>query len=126
MSKHHQEYGLTQVRLADEVLLWVQQVDAEIGSSVRMQVRANDVSIALDKPTASSIRNILPARIVAIEHQQPSKKSVSLKLELAPKCYLWAVVTEWAYAELALEVGISVFAQIKGVSVSQRDVILTH
>ncbi|ENM5733129.1 molybdenum ABC transporter ATP-binding protein ModC [Vibrio mimicus] len=126
VSKHHQEYGLTQVRLADEVLLWVQQVDAEIGSSVRMQVRANDVSIALDKPTASSIRNILPARIVAIEHQQPSKKSVSLKLELAPECYLWAVVTEWAYAELVLEVGISVFAQIKGVSVSQRDVILTH
>ncbi|QAV06394.1 molybdenum ABC transporter ATP-binding protein [Vibrio cholerae] len=33
---------------------------------------------------------------------------------------------EWAHAELALEVGMSVFAQIKGVSVAQRDVILTH
>ncbi|PAR93370.1 molybdenum ABC transporter ATP-binding protein [Vibrio cholerae] len=126
VAKHHQTYGLTQVRLAEDVWLWVQQVEADVGSSVRMQVRANDVSIALDKPTASSIRNILPARIVAIEHQQPSKKSVSLKLELAPHCYLWAVVTEWANAELALEVGMPVFAQIKGVSVAQRDVILTH
>ncbi|QAV06393.1 Molybdenum transport ATP-binding protein ModC [Vibrio cholerae] len=34
----------------------MQQVEADVGSSVRMQVRANDVSIALDKPTASSIR----------------------------------------------------------------------
>lgn len=74
VAKHHQTYGLTQVRLAEDVWLWVQQVEADVGSSVRMQVRANDVSIALDKPTASSIRNILPARIVAIEHQQPSKK----------------------------------------------------
>ncbi|QIL86876.1 molybdenum ABC transporter ATP-binding protein ModC (plasmid) [Vibrio sp. HDW18] len=126
VTQQHPQYGLSQVCLAEGVELWVQQIEAQRGNRVRMQVRANDVSIALQKPIASSIRNILPAQIVAIEHQAPSKKSVSLKLELAAGCYLWAVVTEWAYAELALDVGMPVFAQIKGVSVSQRDVVLTH
>ncbi|WP_394353555.1 molybdenum ABC transporter ATP-binding protein ModC [Vibrio aestuarianus] len=124
----NQHYALTQVELADMVKLWVQHVEGEIGSSVRLQIRANDVSVTLDKPSRSSIRNILSAKVSQIEKQQQgaSKKSIAIQLELAEQCYLWATITEWALDELQLEIGTDVFVQIKGVSVSQRDIVFTH
>ncbi|MDF9400953.1 molybdenum ABC transporter ATP-binding protein ModC [Vibrio sp. 1180_3] len=126
--QQNQHYALTQVELADTVKLWVQHVEGEIGSSVRLQIRANDVSVTLDKPSRSSIRNILSAKVSQIEKQQQgaSKKSVAIQLELAEQCYLWATITEWALDELQLEIGTDVFVQIKGVSVSQRDIVFTH
>lgn len=126
--QQNQHYALTQVELADTVKLWVQHVEGEIGSSVRLQIRANDVSVTLDKPSRSSIRNILSAKVSQIEKQQQgaSKKSIAIQLELAEQCYLWATITEWALDELQLEIGTDVFVQIKGVSVSQRDIVFTH
>ncbi len=123
-----EQYALSGLELADGVMLWVQKVEAELDSKVRLQVRANDVSINLDKPERSSIRNVLHAEIQELETQNfgTHRQSVSVKLKLAPKCYLWATITAWAKDELGLEVGMKVYAQIKGVSVTQRDVALSH
>ncbi|MCG6373287.1 molybdenum ABC transporter ATP-binding protein ModC [Vibrio fluvialis] len=128
IAQHHPQFGLTQIMLAPQVGLWVQQVDGELNAPIRLQIRANDVSVTLDKPGKTSIRNILAARIANIEHHQQGehKKSIALKLELAPDCFLWATITEWALQDLALQPGMAVYAQIKGVSVSQRDVALSH
>lgn len=126
--QHNKDYALTQVSLADDVKLWVQYVEGEVGSALRLQIRANDVSVALDKPNRTSIRNILPAQICQIEKQPQGtdKQSVGIKLKLGEGCYLWATVTKWAADELQLDVGDSLYVQIKGVSVSQRDIVLTH
>lgn len=126
--QHQQQYALTQVELAPGVGLWVQQVAGESGTAIRLQIRANDVSMTLNDPGKTSIRNILPAKIVDIEHHQQgeSKKSIAVKLELAPTCYLWAVITEWALEDLKLEVNMPVYAQIKGVSVAQRDMVISQ
>lgn len=128
VAQHQPDYALTQVELAPGVGLWVQQVSGETGAAIRLQIRANDVSITLNQPGKTSIRNILPARIADIEfHQQGhSKKSIAVKLELAAGCYLWAVITGWALDDLGLEVGMAVYAQIKGVSVAQRDMVLSQ
>ncbi|WP_136487669.1 molybdenum ABC transporter ATP-binding protein ModC [Vibrio sp. H11] len=128
ISRHQSRYGLTQIELAKGVGLWVQQVSGEPGAAIRLQIRANDVSVTLNDPGKTSIRNILAATIADIEYHQQGedKKSIALKLELAPECYLWAVITEWALQDLQLEVGMSVYAQIKGVSVSQRDMVLSQ
>ncbi len=128
VSKHNNEYGLTQLRFREGLTFWVQKVNAEIGTAVRLQIRANDVSIALEKHQNTSIRNILPARIEAIEYQRNSddKKSVNLKLDLIGGCYLWATITRWALDDLKLCEGMQVYAQIKGVSVSQKDVAISH
>ncbi|NIY91808.1 molybdenum ABC transporter ATP-binding protein ModC [Vibrio diazotrophicus] len=128
VSQHNLEYGLTQLQFVQGLTFWVQQVDADVGSTVRLQIRANDVSIALNKNEQSSIRNILPARIASIEYQQygDNKKSVAVKLDLKQDCYLWATITKWALDDLKLQEGMEVFAQIKGVSVSQRDIAITH
>lgn len=128
IAQHHHQYALTKVQLADQVDLWVQGVDGEVGSPIRLQVRANDVSIALDKPERTSIRNILKARVSVIEAKNTAhnKQSVGIKLDVGANRQLWATITPWALDELALAVGQEVYVQIKGVSVTQRDIAFMH
>lgn len=128
ISAQNREFALTQVELAPEVTIWVQQTEGDAGTPVRLQIRSNDVSVSREKATRTSIRNILSAEIEAIEMQNAGeqRKSAGLKLKLADGCYLWATITEWALKDLALQTGDKVYAQIKAVSVSQRDIALTH
>ncbi|MEL7290933.1 MAG: molybdenum ABC transporter ATP-binding protein ModC [Pseudomonadota bacterium] len=123
---HNEAYALSQVELAPLVSLWVQKIDGEIGQSVRLQVRANDVSVALDSPKRTSIRNVLPGTIcdLALHTHGQDRQSIEVKIELAANCYLNATITAWARDELKLEKGMPVFAQIKGVSVTQRDMVV--
>ncbi|NLS13335.1 molybdenum ABC transporter ATP-binding protein ModC [Vibrio sp. SM6] len=120
----HEQYALTQVSLANSVSIWVQKLALEPKHPVRLQIRASDVSITRVRPEQTSIRNILPAIITQIERHgdDVNKESVSIQLQLGTECLLWATITPWALAELALKRGDEVFAQIKGVSVTQRDV----
>ncbi|NAX40664.1 molybdenum ABC transporter ATP-binding protein, partial [Vibrio sp. V26_P1S5P106] len=128
IAQHQTEYGLSCIMLADDVGIWVQQVDGELNAAIRLKIRATDVSVTLQKPQKTSIRNILPAKVRAIEHLQQgeNRKSVALQLALAENCFLWSTITEWALDDLQLSVGSSVYAQIKGVSVAQRDITLSH
>ena len=128
LAEHNDDYALSRLKLGKSSSLWVQKVSSDIGAAVRLQVRANDVSITLVQPQGSSIRNILPVTIKSVEtHQQGSnKQSVAVELELEPGCDLWATITLWALDELSLEIGQQVYAQIKGVSVAQRDIAVTH
>ena len=126
--EHNDDYALSKLALGATTSLWVQQVDNPIDASVRLQIRANDVSLSLEQPQSTSIRNILPAVIRRVETQQHghNKQSVAVELELEAGCYLWATITLWALDELSLTIGQRVFAQIKGVSVAQRDIAVTH
>ncbi len=128
VAENNHEYGLTRILLAPETPMWVQQVSADIGTHVRVQVRSNDVSICCDKPTKTSFRNVIPATIESIESYASGneRQSVSVKLQIAPQCYLWATITTWARDELELKKGMPVYAQIKGVSVTQRDIAIAH
>ncbi len=126
IAAHHANYALTRVKLAPNASLWVQKIEGEPGTPIRLQVRANDVSIALELPKATSIRNILPATVHSIEvlSSSDNKQSIGVSLKLDNECYLWATITPWALDDLELKVGDRVFAQVKGVSVTQRDIAL--
>ncbi|WP_104046541.1 molybdenum ABC transporter ATP-binding protein ModC [Vibrio jasicida] len=128
IATHHDKYALTCVKLAPKACLWVQKVDGEPNTSIRLQVRANDVSIALEKPVATSIRNVLSATVVSIEefNAGEDKQSITVSLKLDTYCHLWATITPWALDDLNLKVGDMVYAQVKGVSVTQRDISLAH
>lgn len=129
VTHHRLDYGLSYVSLSQDIGLWVQQIeDAVEGQRVRLQIRATDVSVTRQFPQATSIRNILPVRITRIEHLQQGegRKSVALQLTIGDDCWLWSTITEWALQELGLHVGMQVYAQIKGVSVTQRDIVVTH
>lgn len=128
IATHHDKYALTCVKLAPSACLWVQKVDGEPGTPIRLQVRANDVSIALEKPISTSIRNVLPATVASIEALSTGedKQSITVSLKLDEDCHLWATITPWALDDLNLKVGDEVYAQVKGVSVTQRDIALAH
>lgn len=126
IAEHHERYALTCISLAPNVFLWVQKIDGTPDTPIRLQVRANDVSITLEQPKATSIRNILPAIVDSLEafNAADDKQSINVSLKLDEKCYLWATITPWALDDLNLKVGSRVFAQIKGVSVTQKDMAL--
>ncbi|NOH81107.1 molybdenum ABC transporter ATP-binding protein ModC [Vibrio sp. RE86] len=126
--EHNTDYALSLVELDEGIRLWVQKIDGELGAPVRLQVRANDVSIMLDEPKRTSIRNILQGKITDIETQShgSDRQSVSVKVALSNSCLLSATITAWARDELDLQIGMSVYVQIKGVSVTQKDIVLSH
>ena len=115
---NHSRYALTQVMLSHDASLWVTQLPHQRGEWIRVRIFSNDVSIARHYPQASSIRNILAARIDKIHHAEDERVEVKLRIG---ETHLWANITAWAADELALKVGDQVFAQIKGVSVTKDD-----
>lgn len=128
IEKHHDKYALSKVALNSNVGLWVQPLEQDIGTKIRLQIRANDVSVTLNKPTSSSIRNIIPALVSDIKPVDSEKggHNVALQLDLGSHCFLQANITQWALDELELEPGMQVYAQIKGVSVAQKDMAMKH
>ncbi len=90
----------------------------DLGSSIRLRIRARDVAIALQKPEQISIRNIVPATYVGA-HGPDGATFVEVQLDVAGR-KLAARITRAALAELAPEPGSQVFALIKSVSFDRR------
>jgi len=86
------------------------------GSTIRLRIRASDVSVAKDRPTASSILNTLAARILAVE--TGSGPHVSLVLGGGP-VRLLSSITRKSWDTLGLRVGDEVFAQIKAMALAE-------
>ena len=81
---------------------------------IRVRVRANDVSLSLTEASDTSILNKLPAEVEAIEDDSPHSVLVRLRCGNEP---LLARITRRSLAELGVEAGDRVIAQIKSVSV---------
>ena len=94
--------------------LWVPGEKREQGSGLRLRVRATDISLCRARPEHSTILNILPARIEAIQDAQGPSTLVRLALG---NDKLLARVTRRSVRELELKEGDELFAQIKSVAV---------
>jgi molybdate transport system ATP-binding protein len=97
--------------------LLVPDVAALVGESVRMRVRARDVSLALSPPAGISILNVLPGRIVAID--SPRAGAVDVLLEIGA-VHLRSRITRRSALQLGLAPGTAVYAMVKGVSLDRR------
>lgn len=84
-----------------------------IGAEVRCRVLARDVSVALERPGATSILNVLPAHVADVLMEGPGVQLVRLDLGGA---IVVARVTARSAAVLGLRPGLAVWAQIKGVA----------
>lgn len=85
-----------------------------LGQQVRLRIMAQDVSLALQRPGASSILNILPVTIMAVE--QLSTHQCVVRLQLGDQVLL-ARLTRKSAHHLRLAPGTGVYAQIKSVAV---------
>ena len=60
--EHHPHYAMTALALGDQHL-WVNKIDTPIQSTLRIRIQASDVSLVLQPPLQTSIRNILRAKV---------------------------------------------------------------
>lgn len=106
-------WHLAQVRF-DGGLLWLRDNGLPAGTAVRLRVLARDVSITTQEPQQTSIQNLLPCVVQALNPDaHPSQVLVQLGCGTG---VLLARITARASAELALVPGMSVWAQVKSVA----------
>jgi molybdate transport system ATP-binding protein len=112
VSGHDEEYRLTRLAFAGgELLLARQPVSA--GSPVRLRLAARDVSLTLLRQSGTSILNILPATVDGISLSDEAQVTVRLMAGGVP---LLARVTRKSAADLGLQPGMEVFAQVKSIA----------
>ncbi|MEC5384239.1 molybdenum ABC transporter ATP-binding protein [Uliginosibacterium sp. H3] len=110
-------YGLSRVAFAGGGL-WVGGLSRAVGERVRARVLARDVSVAVEAPRASSILNVLDARVMEILDAGTDKVNLRLLLGSDERggAVLVSRITRRSRDLLALEVGQRVFAQVKSVA----------
>lgn len=111
---HEPEYHLTQVCFAGGVLSLPYQQSMGTGENLRLRIAARDVSLTLHHAEQTSILNVLPAKIVGMAHGEEGKTIVRLSLGGVP---VLSHITRKSTAVLDLQVGMSVFAQIKATAI---------
>lgn len=84
------------------------------GQILRCQIQARDVSLALEKPQGTSILNLFPGKITAIE-PAPTQGHVMVQV-LAGQVFLLARITLRSAQTMKLEVGQRLWAQVKAVA----------
>ncbi|MEH6582225.1 MAG: molybdenum ABC transporter ATP-binding protein [Halioglobus sp.] len=112
LQRHDVNFGLSELDVEGHTF-YVKQMTLPTGARCRLRIPARDISICRERPTESSILNILPVTLQQIE--QTSGARVLLRLALGGQ-YLLARITRKSVAELNLTVGDSLYAQIKSVA----------
>ncbi|MDQ2820696.1 MAG: molybdenum ABC transporter ATP-binding protein [Pseudomonadota bacterium] len=106
-------YGLVQMHAAGGTM-FLAHAPLPIGTRLRLRVLARDVSLALQRPQDSSMLNLLHATVVATwPASTPAHIIVKLR---AGDAELLARITRRSYDQLALDVGKTVWAQVKAVA----------
>ncbi|EEV8998717.1 molybdenum ABC transporter ATP-binding protein [Escherichia coli] len=105
--------AMTALALGDQHL-WVNKLDEPLQAALRIRIQASDVSLVLQPPQQTSIRNVLRAKVV---NSYDDNGQVEVELEVGGKT-LWARISPWARDELVIKPGLWLYAQIKSVSIT--------
>lgn len=119
VAENHCQYAMTRLSLGNEASLWVKQLELSEGSKLKVRIHANHISLSLEHPGATSIRNIIQVDVVEV-FETPSADNLEVQLAIGNNL-LWANITRWARDDLKLVAGLSLFAQIKSVNLTQAD-----
>lgn len=111
--EQHPDYPMTALSLGDQHI-WVSRVNQPLKTPLRIRIGSADVSLALQPPHNTSIRNILPAQVVELV-EVGDQVEVKLRIGISE---LWARITPWARDELGIRPDQWLYAQIKSVSVT--------
>ncbi|MDO6726351.1 molybdenum ABC transporter ATP-binding protein [Cognatishimia sp. 1_MG-2023] len=115
---HHHDDGLSELSTSCSKL-FLPMVQTDVGSNVRIRIRAQDVMLSLTEPKDISALNILKGTITAL--QQGEGPGVLVQVKCGDDLLL-ARVTQRSAKAMALSLGQELFAVIKSVSVAQDDI----
>ncbi|MFC4348621.1 molybdenum ABC transporter ATP-binding protein [Kordiimonas lipolytica] len=107
------ESRTTHVSVGEQTLT-MPQIEGAAGTAVTLRIKARDVALALKKPEAISIRNILEGRISEIRDSADTGH-VDILVDIGGGV-LRSQITHEACRELALEPGVNVYALVKSMS----------
>ena len=113
VTSHDERYGLAQFQLGGATL-YVASTPLPTGTPVRIRIPSRDVSITTEAPVGTSILNIIPTTVSAIDADD-SRAVATVWLE-ADDTTLVASITRRSLESLGLTIGQSVYAQVKGVA----------
>ncbi|MEM9302035.1 MAG: molybdenum ABC transporter ATP-binding protein [Pseudomonadota bacterium] len=106
--------GLVRVRVGEHELL-VQDRGLPVGASLRLQIRAHDVSLTVDRAARTSILNILPGSVVSIREEPGADALVGVDIG---GHVLFARISRRSVRQLDLVPGRPIHAQVKAMAVS--------
>ena len=116
VAQYDAEYGLTTLSVDGGAIIVPGQYGAP-GTPHRVRVGASDVSLARQHPGPSTILNVLAARVIAAEPQDPAQMNVVVRLGAAGEgARLLARVTRKSWEALGTKPGDLVHAQVKSVA----------
>jgi len=114
----HHEDGLTELR-AGGVSLFLPQISAPVGASVRVRIAAQEVILARTRPEGLSALNILSGRVQEVRTGAGPGALVALE---TPAGRILARVTRRSAKALALKEGAECFAVVKSVAIAREDI----
>jgi len=112
------DMGLARLQFAGGEL-FAPDVDALIGASVRVRIRARDVALALTRPADVSLLNVLAGTVTAVGDEAGASVDVQLDVSGTP---LLARITRKSVAALGIAPGRRVYALIKAVAIDRHSV----
>ena len=125
VANHDVTHGLTHLRLLGHTL-FTPKIESSLGKSVRLQLRARDVALALTPPTDTSILNQLPVTITDVNLLNGPHVEVALAVQPKPgfedekQHVILARITKKSFHDLGLDVGTSAHALIKAVAIDRH------
>ena len=111
--------GAAALRLREQTL-HVPATHAASGTPLRIRIHARDVALATERPRGLSIRNVLEARILRVDADEPAHADVLLEVDGQ---HLRSRITREALEELGLAAGQPVFALIKSVALESTSLL---
>jgi len=118
VSAYDGKYDLSTLSFSGGELL-VASVSASIGEPVRVRIRARDVSLALARPQAISILNVLHGTVAEISPGDDAVVDVRIQVGVAS---VLARTTRRSLDQLQLQLGKPVYAMVKAISLDRHSV----
>lgn len=116
VAEHDRAFELTRLH-GNGLSFWVPRLERAIGSRLRLQVRATDITLSTDEPENTSILNHFHGTIETIDAAHPGFADVEIRM--ATGATLWARVTQKSAMKLDLTTGHDVWALVKSVAVAR-------
>ncbi len=119
ISAYDEDDAMTHMDIAGTPLLVPGPV-GEVGGSHRVRILATDVSLAVEKPSRTTILNVLQAKICDIHAIDEARVNVVLCLSEEISARLIARISKRSLEAFGFHVDQVVYAQVKGVSMVER------
>lgn len=119
VAEHEDAHGLTRLSVGDQSL-WVRKVNLDIGASLRVQIRPQDIVLSKGVPSEMSVQNVLKGTITSIA---PIPHSHRVEVTIDCGALFAAEITSRAAERMDLTEGTEIYALTKTVSLATERIV---